>query len=60
MNVKPSYRVKDEYIDQWYGSESTDAIEAQQEKGFTFEEVKRLASEWGCSVDDLMEQLEEI
>lgn len=60
MNVKPSYRVKDEYIDQWYGSESTDAIEAQQEKGFTLEEVKRLASEWGCSVDDLMEQLEEI
>lgn len=60
MNVEQRYRVKDEYIDKWCGSESTDEIEAQQEKGFTLEEVKHLTSEWGCSVDDLMEQLEEI
>lgn len=61
MNVEQRYRVKDEYIDRWYNCyNSVEEIEAQQEKGYHAEDIKWYAMNWGCSVDDLMEQLEEI
>jgi 2-iminoacetate synthase ThiH len=53
------YTVKEEYIDQWYGSATTEEIEEAQEKGFTAEDINRLANDWGTSVNDLMEQVEE-
>ena len=53
------YTVKSEFIDNWFGSASTDEIEEAQEKGFTAEDISRLARDWGVSVEDLMEQVEE-
>ena len=56
----PMYRVKDEFIDSWYGNQSTDEIAASQSAGFDYDEIKRLAADWGTDIDDLMEQVEEI
>jgi uncharacterized protein YidB (DUF937 family) len=53
------YIVKSEFIDQWFGSATTEEIEAAQEKGFTAEDINRLAMDWGVSEEDLMEQVEE-
>ncbi len=53
------YIVKSEYIDQWFGNASIEEIEAAQAKGFTEEDINRLAMDWGVSADDLMEQVEE-
>ena len=54
------YTVKSEFIDQWFGSASTDEIEKAQAKGFTAEDISRLARDWGVSAEDLMEQVEEM
>lgn len=51
------YHVLPEYQDSWYGgiptAEIGDAI-------VTETEIQRLAHEWGVTVDELMEQVEEI
>ena len=51
-----TYRVKDEFIDEWFGNLSTDEI---GDATVTEVEILRLSNEWGVSVDDLMEQVEE-
>lgn len=53
------YIVKSEYIDQWFGNASTEEIEAAQAKGFTEDDISRMANDWSVSVEDLMEQVEE-
>lgn len=60
LDLPSKYRVRDEFIDAWYGSQSTDEIEAAQATGLDYSEIRRLAVEWGADVDDLMEQVEEI
>ena len=48
------YRVKEEYFDDWsFGESYSDAPISE-------EEIERLAKEWDKSVEDLMEQVEEI
>lgn len=55
------YRVIEEYICAWYGSEATmSEIEASQKSGIAIEEIERLATEWCVDVESLMEQVEEI
>lgn len=54
--VRSNYRVKEEYIDVFYGSASTDVIEDWQFYGIPEDELERLTREWG----DLSEELEEI
>ena len=51
-----TYRVKDEFIDRWFGNLSTDEI---GDATVTYAEILRLSNEWGVSVDDLMGQVEE-
>ena len=48
------YRVKPEYMDNWlaHGDSADEVIVSE-------EEINRLALEWGMSVKDLMEQVEE-
>lgn len=59
--VTKKYRVIEEYICAWYGSEATmTEIESAQESGMTIDEIERLAAEWGMDVESLMEQVEEI
>lgn len=53
------YIVKSEFIDQWFGSATTEEIEEAQANGFTAEDINRLAMDWGTSAEDLMEQVEE-
>ena len=48
-----TYKIKPEFLSAW-GSDTT------EETIITEAEIVRLSSEWGVSVDDLMEQLEEI
>jgi hypothetical protein len=47
-----TYRIKPEFLSAW-GSETT------EDTTVTEAEIVRLASEWGCTVNDLMEQVEE-
>lgn len=48
------YRVKPEYMDNWLAhGDSADEIIVDEN------EINRLAREWGMSVEDLMEQVEE-
>lgn len=54
------YRVKEEYIDNWYGAQTLEEIEESQRSGFDMEEIERLAREWDVSLEVLMEQVEEI
>lgn len=51
-----SFHVLPEYQDAWYGGLSTDEI---GDAIVSEEEIKRLAREWGATVDELMEQVEE-
>ena len=53
------YIVKSEFIDKWYGNATNEEIEEAQAKGFTEEDISRLAMDWGVSAEDLMEQVEE-
>lgn len=49
------YMVKPEYMDKWLvPGESADAIIHSKEY------IHRLAREWGMTVDELLEQMEEI
>lgn len=54
------YIVKSEFIDQWFGNATTEEIEEAQANGFTTEDISRLACDWGVSVEELMEQVEEL
>lgn len=48
------YRVKPEYLDNWLAhGDSADEVIVDEN------EINRLAREWGMSVEDLMEQVEE-
>lgn len=48
------YRVKPEYMDNWLAhGDSADEVIVDEN------EINRLAREWGMSVEDLMEQVEE-
>lgn len=49
------YKVKPEYLDNWlaHGDSSDEVIVDENE-------INRLAREWGMTVDELMEQVEEI
>ena len=48
------YRVKPEYMDNWlaHGDSADEVI-------VTEAEIRRLAREWGTTVDELMDQVEE-
>lgn len=47
------YKVKAEFVDEWYGgNDYTDELISE-------DEIKNLAADWGMSVDDLMDQVEE-
>lgn len=48
------YKVKPEYLDNWlaHGDSADEVIVSE-------EEINRLAREWGMTVEDLMEQVEE-
>lgn len=48
------YKVKSEYLDNWlaHGDSADEVIVSE-------EEINRLTLEWGMSVEDLMEQVEE-
>lgn len=50
------YHVLPEYQDSWYGGLSTEEI---GDAIVTEAEIERLAREWGVTVEDLMEQVEE-
>jgi len=54
------YRVLDEFVDAWYGNAGTDEINAAQSAGIGVDEIKRLSSEWGIPVEELMKQVEAI
>lgn len=51
------YKVKPEYQDAWFGGLSTDEI---GDAIVTKEEIERLAREWDMSVEELMDQVEEV
>ena len=54
------YRVRDEFIDAWYGSSFADEISHSQIEGITYQEIVDLANAWMMPFEDLMEQVEEI
>ena len=54
------YRVKDEFIDGWYGNASSDEIEHDQARGFSYAELVDLSDAWSISLYDLLQQVEEI
>lgn len=47
-----SFKIKPEYYDLWGAYEGFDVVDDA--------EIERLAGEWGTTVDELMEQVEEI
>ena len=47
--AREQYRIRDEYISEW--GDGWDNL-------ITMDEIKRLANEWGVSVDELMQQVE--
>lgn len=50
-----NYKVKTEYLDSWLAhGDSADEVIVDED------EINRLAREWGVTVDELMEQVEEI
>lgn len=51
--LNPFYMVRPEYRDLWSNDPEWDGI-------VTDDEIRRLAREWGKTVEELMEQLEEI
>lgn len=52
-----TYRVRPEFWDMWFGGMSTDEIGNAE---VSSEEISRLAVEWGVTVEELMEQVEEV
>ncbi len=54
--MSKNYKVKAEYQDAWFGGLPTDEIGAAV---VSEEEIQRLACEWGMTVDELMDQVEE-
>ena len=54
-NTEKLYRILPEFYDNW-----TDSADYEHDSIVTENEIKCLAAEWGVSVDDLMEQVEEI
>lgn len=56
MNER-KYHVLPEYQDSWYGGIPTDEI---GDAIVSEDEIQRLAHEWGMTVDELLEQVEEI
>ena len=59
-NLLNRYRVKPEYIDAWYGDATTEEIEAAQANGMNIKDIRNLAKDWSVSVDELMDQVEEM
>lgn len=51
--LEPEYRIKPEYLDEWGEDVTADYV-------ITQEELERLAREWDKSIDELLEQLEEV
>lgn len=45
------YRILEKYWDEWGASESTCIVDMK--------EIERLADEWNCTIDELLEQVEE-
>lgn len=56
MDVRTVYRVRDEYIDRFYGGTDPQVIRDYQENGIPRDDLEQLESEWG----DLGFMLEEI
>lgn len=60
----PRYRVKDEYLDMWYGPVSSREDSATREKvqqeGITREEIEEIHTATWTPVDELMREVEEI
>ena len=54
------FRVKDKFIDGWYGSSSADEISHSQIEGITYQEIVDLANAWMMPVEDLLQQVEAI
>ena len=54
------YRVKNEFIPEFYSNAQTDEINAKQESGWTLDELSELAREWAMEFDDPMQRMEEI
>lgn len=54
--MSKNYKVKVEYQDAWFGGLPTDEI---GDAVVSEEEIERLALEWGMTVGELMEQVEE-
>lgn len=46
------YQIKSEYYDLWGACEGNDIV--------TTEEIERLAGEWDTTIEELMEQVDEI
>jgi hypothetical protein len=46
------YKIKSEYYDYWGADDSTSIV--------TYEEIERLAYEWDCSIEELLDQVDNI
>lgn len=57
---KVRYRVKDEFIDRWFGSSSADEISHAQIGGITYQEIVDLSDARMMLVEDLLQQVEVI
>lgn len=51
--LEPEYRIKPEYLDEWGEDVTADYI-------ITQDELEWLARQWDKSIDELLEQLEEV